>query len=53
MTESFFDLKANDAQGNLVDFQEFKGKVVLGVNVASQCGETDRSYVGLQKLQKK
>ena len=23
------------------------------MNVASQCGETDRSYVGLQKLQKK
>ena len=51
--QSFFDLKANDAQGNPVDFQEFKGKVVLGVNVASQCGYTDRAYVGLQKLQKK
>lgn len=51
--QSFFDLKANDAQGNPVDFQEFKGKVVLGVNVASQCGYTDRAYVDLQKLQKK
>ena len=50
---SFTELKGNDAQGNPVDFKDFEGKVVLGVNVASECGETSRQYVQLQKLQKK
>ena len=50
---SFTELKGNDAQGNPVDFKEFEGKVVLGVNVASECGETSRQYVQLQKLQQK
>ena len=36
-----------------MDFKEFEGKVVLGVNVASECGETSRQYVQLQKLQQK
>ena len=34
--QSFFDLKANDAQGNAVDFSQFKGKVVLVLNTASE-----------------
>ena len=50
---SFTELKANDAKGNPVDFKDFEGKVVLGVNVASECGETSRQYDDLQKLQKK
>ena len=50
---SFTELKGNDAQGNPVDFKDFEGKVVLGVNVASECGETSRQYVQLQMLQKK
>jgi cytochrome oxidase Cu insertion factor (SCO1/SenC/PrrC family) len=31
---SFFDLTANDADGNPVDFSAFKGKVLLVVNSA-------------------
>jgi len=33
-----------------VDFGGFEGRVVLMVNVASQCGYTDGHYRGLQRL---
>lgn len=39
ITESFYDLVADDIDGNEVDFAEFKGKVTVVVNVASECGE--------------
>jgi glutathione peroxidase len=42
-----FKMKAID--GKDVDLSKYKGKVVLFVNVASQCGYTDQ-YAGLQKL---
>ena len=32
--KSFFELTANDADGNPVDFSVFKGKVLLVVNCA-------------------
>ena len=35
--------------GTAVDLGKYKGKVVLVVNVASQCGATPQ-YAGLQKL---
>lgn len=38
---SFYDLKAKDIDGNLVDFEEFQGKVLIIVNVASYCGKLD------------
>ncbi len=42
-----FTMKGID--GKPVDLSQFKGKVVLIVNVASQCGYT-KQYRGLQKL---
>ena len=50
-TKEFYDLKATDIYGMDVDFQKFKGKVLLIVNVASQCGFTDAHYKDLQKMQ--
>jgi len=46
---SFFDLKAKDIHHQEVDFSDFKGKVVLVVNVASKCGYTDQ-YRELEQL---
>ncbi len=39
----------NDLNGNKVPFQQFEGRVVLMVNVASQCGLTPQ-YKGLEEL---
>ena len=47
---SFFDLSAVDIDGNDVSFEAFRGKVVLVVNVASECGFTDDHYSQLQKM---
>ena len=43
------DFKMKSIDGKELDLAGFKGKVVLFVNVASECGYTDQ-YVGLQKL---
>lgn len=47
---SFFDLEANDIDGTVVHFAEFKGKVTVVVNVASYCGYTESHYNGLVAL---
>ncbi|KAG9315002.1 glutathione peroxidase [Chiua virens] len=46
---SFYDLKADLPSGKTCDFEQLRGKVVLVVNVASQCGFTPQ-YKGLQSL---
>jgi glutathione peroxidase len=48
--DSFFDLQANDIYGKSLDFSQFRGKVTLVVNVASECGYTDSHYLSLVKL---
>jgi glutathione peroxidase len=51
--DSFFDLKANDINGKPLYFSQFRGKVTLVVNVASECGYTDSHYLSLVKLYRK
>ena len=46
---SLYDFKLNGIDGKAVDFSKYKGKNVLIVNVASQCGNTPQ-YADLQKL---
>ncbi|KEY73310.1 hypothetical protein S7711_01429 [Stachybotrys chartarum IBT 7711] len=49
---SFYDFKPLDKRGQEVAFSDFKGKVVLIVNTASQCGFTPQ-FAGLEALNKK
>ncbi|GBC07507.1 hypothetical protein RclHR1_00750041 [Rhizophagus clarus] len=51
-TMSFYDLEALDIKKNSFNFSDWKGKVVLIVNVASQCGYTPQ-YTGLESLYNK
>jgi len=46
---SAYDFKMKALDGKEVDLSKFKGKVVLFVNVASECGYTPQ-YTGLQDL---
>ena len=50
MGKSFYDLsiKTLDGKGN-INFADFKGKKILCVNTASECGYT-KQYDGLQKI---
>ena len=48
-SSNFYDLKAITIDGEEISFEQFKGKKVLIVNVASKCGYTYQ-YEGLQKL---
>lgn len=50
--KSIYDFTMKDIDGKDVSLAEFKGKVVLIVNVASKCGFTGQ-YVGLEALYKK
>ena len=46
---SFFDLTLKSLDGKDLPLSAFRGKVVLAVNVASECGYTPQ-YEGLQRL---
>ena len=47
--ESIYDLAINDISGSPIDLNAFKGKHILFVNVASECGFTPQ-YAGLEEL---
>ncbi len=49
MTASIYDIPVRKISGTDASLAEFKGKVLLVVNVASKCGLT-RQYEGLEKL---
>lgn len=46
---SLYDFKINSLDGQLIDFSQYKGKTLLIVNTASECGYTPQ-YEDLQKL---
>ncbi|PIQ48062.1 MAG: glutathione peroxidase [Cytophagales bacterium CG12_big_fil_rev_8_21_14_0_65_40_12] len=48
-TMSFYNFKMNGIEGKEISFDAFKGKKVLIVNVASECGYTPQ-YEDLQNL---
>jgi glutathione peroxidase len=50
-TVEFYSLTTKDIAGNVFSFEQFKGKKVLIVNTASDCGYTGQ-YENLEKLSK-
>jgi glutathione peroxidase len=46
---SIFDIKINTIDNNPIDWNDFKGKKIIIVNVASECGYTSQ-YTQLQEL---
>lgn len=48
-TASIYDFKMKAISGDEIDFKQYKGKKLLLVNTASECGYTPQ-YEGLQKL---
>ena len=48
-TASIYDININDLNGNAINLNNFKGKKILFVNVASECGYTPQ-YKDLQQL---
>jgi glutathione peroxidase len=49
---SIYDFKVPGLDGNEIDFAKFKGKKIMIVNTASQCGNTPQ-YADLEKLYEK
>jgi glutathione peroxidase len=52
MTTSIYDFEANRIDGKKVKLSDFRGKVLLIVNTASQCGFTPQ-FAGLEELHEK
>ncbi len=50
--DSIYDFTRKDIDGNKVDLDQYKGKVVMIVNVASKCGFTPQ-YEGLEAMYEK
>jgi glutathione peroxidase len=49
--KSIYDFKVEGLEGDTIDFSKFKGKKILIVNTASECGFTPQ-YEGLETLYK-
>ena len=52
MATSIYDFKVPGLDGGTIDFSKYKGKKILIVNTASQCGNTPQ-YAELEKLYEK
>lgn len=52
MSTSIYDFKANKLSGEEVCLDQYKGKTIVVVNTASNCGLTPQ-YEGLEKMYKK
>lgn len=50
---SIYDFKVQTIDGREQDLAEFKGDVLLIVNVASRCGYTKSHYAGMRELHEK
>ena len=44
-----YDFQFKDLDGSVLNLSEFKGKIIIAVNVASQCGFT-KQYEDMQKI---
>ncbi|PON62858.1 Glutathione peroxidase [Parasponia andersonii] len=51
--ETIYDFIVKDAKGDDVDLSNYKGKVLLIINVASKCGLTNSNYAELNQLYQK
>lgn len=49
---SVYEFTVKDTFGNEVPLKNYEGKVLLIVNIASQCGLTKNNYEKLDKLNK-
>jgi glutathione peroxidase len=52
MTQTIYDYKARDLSGREINMADYKGKVLLIVNIASKCGFTPQ-LGGLEELYEK
>eukprot|EP01121_Diplochlamys_sp_Union-15-3_P006619 TRINITY_DN17116_c0_g1_i1.p1 TRINITY_DN17116_c0_g1~~TRINITY_DN17116_c0_g1_i1.p1 ORF type:complete len:185 (+),score=32.25 TRINITY_DN17116_c0_g1_i1:47-556(+) len=48
-----YDFKVVDSCNNQISLSDYKGKILLIVNVASECGYTKSNYTQLQQLYQK